>query len=67
MGLELLHNLGALDDQAQLTEGKGMKMVEMAIEPRLAAAILTASKISNLRYNQFTFQMRSDTESVTKS
>ena len=44
-----------------------MKMVEMAIEPRLAAAILTASKIYNLRYNQFTFQMMSDTESVTKS
>ena len=43
-GLELLYNLGALDDQAQLTQDTGLKMVELAVDPRLAAAILIASK-----------------------
>ncbi|CDW88583.1 mrna splicing factor rna helicase [Stylonychia lemnae] len=42
--LEVLYSLGAIDDTAQLTQDIGMKLVEMPIDPRMAAAILNSNK-----------------------
>ena len=42
--LEVLYSLGAIDDEAQLTPDIGLKLVEMPIDPRMAAAILNSSK-----------------------
>jgi ATP-dependent RNA helicase DDX35 len=43
--LEVLYTLGALDDHGQLTEDIGLKLVEMPIDPRMAACILNSSKL----------------------
>lgn len=40
--LELLYSLGALDDDAQLTRPLGMQMAELALDPMLAKALLSA-------------------------
>lgn len=42
--LEVLYSLGAIDDEAQLTSDIGMKLVEMPVDPRMAACILNSSK-----------------------
>jgi ATP-dependent RNA helicase DDX35 len=43
--LEVLYSLGALDDEAQLTKDIGLKLVELPIDPRMAATILNSSKL----------------------
>ncbi|KAL0260662.1 hypothetical protein SLS55_004352 [Diplodia seriata] len=40
--LELLYSLGALDDYAKLTKPLGTRMAELAVEPMMAKALLTA-------------------------
>ncbi|KAK9846930.1 hypothetical protein WJX84_012141 [Apatococcus fuscideae] len=40
--LELLHSLGALDDDARLSKPVGCQMAELPLEPRLAATLLAA-------------------------
>lgn len=40
--LELLYSLGALDDDAQLTKPLGTNMAELALEPMMAKALLSA-------------------------
>ena len=42
--LEVLYSLGAIDDTGQLTPDIGLKLVELPIDPRMAAAILNSSK-----------------------
>eukprot|EP00347_Sterkiella_histriomuscorum_P014916 403359024 len=42
--LEVLYSLGALDDQAQLTQDIGLKLVEMPVDPRMAACILNSNR-----------------------
>jgi ATP-dependent RNA helicase DDX35 len=42
--LEVLYSLGAIDDTGQLTTDIGLKLVELPIDPRMAAAILNSSK-----------------------
>ena len=44
--LEVLYSLGALDNQAQLTPDIGLKLVEIPIDPRMAACILNSSTFS---------------------
>ncbi|KAL0047023.1 hypothetical protein WJX82_004418 [Trebouxia sp. C0006] len=41
--LELLHALGALGDDARLTNPVGLQMSELSVEPRLAKAILASA------------------------
>jgi ATP-dependent RNA helicase DDX35 len=41
-GLELLYALGALDKYARLTEPLGYRMAELAVEPMMAKALLSA-------------------------
>ncbi|XP_055331601.1 probable ATP-dependent RNA helicase DHX35 [Paramacrobiotus metropolitanus] len=41
-GLELLHGLGALDENGTLTEPLGMRMAELPLQPMLAKMLLTA-------------------------
>ena len=38
----MLYELKALDEHAQLTLDKGIKLVELAIDPRLATAVLSS-------------------------
>jgi len=45
--LELLYSLGAIDDAGQLTQDIGLKLVELPIDSRMAAAILNSSKNLN--------------------
>ena len=40
--LELLYSLGAVDDYAKLTKPLGTRMAELAVEPMMAKALLTA-------------------------
>ncbi|KAF9628920.1 ATP dependent RNA helicase [Lasiodiplodia theobromae] len=40
--LELLYSLGALDDYAKLTKPLGTRMAELAVEPMMAKALLSA-------------------------
>lgn len=40
--LELLYSLGALDEYAKLTRPLGMRMAELAVEPMMAKALLSA-------------------------
>lgn len=40
--LELLYSLGALDDYAKLTKPLGTRMTELAVEPMMAKALLSA-------------------------
>ena len=40
--LELLSSLGAVDDYAKLTKPLGMRMAEIALDPMMAKAVLTA-------------------------
>lgn len=40
--LELLYSLGALDDDAQLTKSLGTSMAELALDPMMAKALLSA-------------------------
>lgn len=42
--LEVLYSLNAIDDQAQLTPDVGLKLVEMPVDPKMAACILNSSK-----------------------
>lgn len=46
--LELLYSLGALDTYAKLTRPLGVRMAELAIEPMLSKALLSASSFNVL-------------------
>ncbi|KFY16340.1 hypothetical protein V492_01408 [Pseudogymnoascus sp. VKM F-4246] len=46
--LELLYSLGALDSYAKLTRPLGVRMAELAIEPMLSKALLSASSFDVL-------------------
>ncbi|KFX90792.1 hypothetical protein V490_06272 [Pseudogymnoascus sp. VKM F-3557] len=46
--LELLYSLGALDTYAKLTRPLGVRMAELAIEPMLSKALLSASSFGVL-------------------
>ncbi|QSZ32942.1 hypothetical protein DSL72_002525 [Monilinia vaccinii-corymbosi] len=46
--LELLYSLGALDAYAKLTKPLGTRMAELAIEPMMAKALLSASSFNCL-------------------
>ena len=39
----LLYHLGAIDEHGQLTEDKGKLMVELSLDPRYTAAVITAN------------------------
>lgn len=41
--LDLLYHLGAIDEHGQLTEDKGKLMVELSLDPRYTAAVITAN------------------------
>ena len=41
--LDLLYNLGAIDDQGELTVERGLPLVELSIDPRCAAAVLVSN------------------------
>ena len=41
--IDLLYHLGAIDAEGELTEERGLALVEMPVDPRSAAAILTAN------------------------
>ncbi|KAI1112768.1 P-loop containing nucleoside triphosphate hydrolase protein [Nemania sp. NC0429] len=45
---ELLYSLGALDEYAKLTRPLGMRMAELAVEPMMAKALLSASSFNCL-------------------
>jgi ATP-dependent RNA helicase DDX35 len=47
-GLELLYSLGALDDYARLTKPLGLRMAELAVEPMMAKALLSAPQFNCL-------------------
>ena len=42
--LEMLYSLGAVDDNAKLTQPKGSRMAELAVPPMMAAALLESVK-----------------------
>lgn len=42
--IDLLYHLGAIDAKGELTEERGLALVEMPVDPRSAAAILTANE-----------------------
>ena len=46
--LELLYSVGALDDYAKLTKPLGTRMAELALEPMLAKALLSAPALGCL-------------------
>ena len=42
--MDLLYHLGAIDEAGELTQERGLALVEMSVDPRSGAAVLVANE-----------------------